>query len=108
MKWNDPKYGEGEPTAKLRPNEPYFFLRAQDALSIAALRAYAGELRQQALMLDAEHVHLWEDTDPSPATAALDAATSERLKRQARDVDAIVAHFEAWQANHPEAVKLPD
>jgi hypothetical protein len=95
VKWKDQKYGEGEPTAKLKPHEPYFFLRAQDALATEGLRGYAAALRHEARY-------------PAEGRESEKLVVSERLERQARDVDAIIAHFEAWQQNHPELVKLPD
>jgi hypothetical protein len=95
MKWNDPKYGEGDPRLGLRENEPYFFLRAQDLLSTEGLRGYAAALRYEARF-------------PTEGSEAVNSDVAVRLERQARDVDAILAHFEAWQKNHADVVKLPD
>ena len=88
-KWTDSKYGEGDPTLRLRTAEPFFFLRAQDKCAVAALIGYARALQ-----------------DASYGSA--DQAVADRLQQQARDVDAIIAHFESWQTNNPEATKLPD
>lgn len=40
------KYQNVNPLAKLRPHEPYFFLRAQDQLSPEAVSAYADLTRR--------------------------------------------------------------
>lgn len=87
----------GELVIRLRKGEPYFLLRAQDVCSIRTVKSYASELRHQIDRLSLIKRPL-SDVDE----------TCERLESLARDVDAMVDYFTAWQNNHPELVKLPD
>jgi hypothetical protein len=62
----------------VRPDEPVFIIRAQDAISIAAIVAYAAHARN---------------------VGARDVAM------EAQDV---ALQFQAWQFDNPEKVKVPD
>jgi hypothetical protein len=80
---------EGIEEIRLRPGEPVFVLRAQDALAPYAVSAYAQLLRAAAA-----------------GAYAHDGETASRLRLQAREVEQRAAAMIAWQAaNH---VKLPD
>ncbi len=72
------KYQNTNPLAKLKPGEPYFFLRAQDIHAPAAVRTYASIL-----------------------SANGDHAGS-------RECFAIVDAMIDWQKQNPDSTKKPD
>ena len=86
------KYQGKNPLEKLRPNEPYFFLRAQDKLSTDAVMGYANLLKEAS----------------ERAYCAGDERLSNDLLKQALGVLRVVGVFATWQSDHPGFVKLPD
>jgi hypothetical protein len=91
-KMKKPKYADENPLERLRPGEPYFFVRAQDLLSPSAVLAYAELLQQEA----------------EKANHRGDVALSDSLVDQSAQVAIFAREFMEWQKNHPEFVKLPD
>ena len=96
------KYADTNPVDRLRPQEPFFFVRAQDRFALSALAGYRDALVAEADRLTYDPVFVG---DPVQNTIA---ETRAHLRKQARDVEALMAYFEAFQANHPEWVKTPD
>lgn len=86
------KYEGSNPLAKLHLDEPYFFIRAQDALAVKAVLAYAN-------LLGAASVNHAEK---------IDFQTAKRLIHQELEVKSIAQAIEDWQALNPQLVKLPD
>ena len=86
-----PKYENENPLSKLHEEEPYFFIRAQDQLSVDAVRAYAELLEQRASDL-----------------SVTDAMRSRNLAHQAFEVGKFAEEFLRWQELNPALVKLPD
>jgi hypothetical protein len=86
------KYQGKNPLEKLRENEPYFFIRAQDKLSTAAVVFYADLLKKES----------------ERAYCAGDERLSNDLLKQALGVLKVVGVFASWQSDHPGFVKLPD
>lgn len=84
----DGKYGDNDPRLKLHPEEPYFFLRAQDALAPAAVEAYAGLLEV--------------------AARANRAGQAAMLHESSQRVMEFAQRMRGWQATHADLVKLPD
>jgi hypothetical protein len=87
-----PKYEGINPLERLHPDEPWFFIRAQDRLSPSAVVAYSELLQgeaEKAYMKD--DIRLWES-----------------LSDQATQVAGFARQFIDWQKEHPEFVKLPD
>jgi hypothetical protein len=76
------KYEAARPDA-LGPDEPFFFLRAQDALAPFAVQAYANLMHASGV-----------------------AAQDAQLVMQAGEVHRIAAQMLAWQARN--ATKMPD
>ena len=72
------KYENTNPLEKLHPGEPYFFLRAQDALAPKAVAEYAEILK--------------------------DNGDEEGF----RECLAFAAGMAAWQDANPDKVKMPD
>jgi len=72
------KYLNENPIEKLHPEEPYFFIRGQDKLSVESVQAYAGLLLKEGLI--AQYAEVYE----------------------------IVKAMERWQRVNPDKVKLPD
>ena len=64
---------------RLLPNEPVFIIRGKDAVAPAAIRAYAKE-------------------------SALRGASPEHVA----ECQQVAEEIEAWQANNPALVKVPD
>ena len=87
-----PKYAGQNPLTRLHPDEPYFFIRAQDRLSTAAVIEYSHLLRHESL------------------NASLRGAydLSDSLIKQADEVLAYAQKFKDWQRENPDKVKLPD
>jgi len=80
-------FGDTDLLGRLKPQEPFFFVRAQDRFALSALRGYQRALEQGV----EEHPEL-----------------AEHLSAQARSMAGLVAYFEAWQANHTDWLKVPD
>lgn len=72
------KYDNQNPLEKLHHGEPYFFIRAQDKLSVYAIRWYAENLQYHGDLAGRDEVRALADM------------------------------FAEWQAKHPNLVKLPD
>lgn len=79
--------------AKLHPTEPWFTLRAQDALAPYAVQSYATLLRAAGMGA--------RQTDPDHVTQAI-------MSGVANDVHLAAAEMLHWQIEHPDLVKLPD
>ena len=83
---SDERYGQvvREALGELHYDEPVFLLRGQDLLAPRAIRAYAEELRREALL------------------------RGGALRAMAEQVDARAESFLDWQKDHPERTKYPD
>ena len=87
-----PKYSGINPIERLHKGEPYFFIRAQDRLSTAAVIEYSHLLRHESL------------------NASLRGAydLSDSLNKQADEVLEFAQRFKDWQRNNSDLVKYPD
>lgn len=88
------KYEGKNPFDKLRPGEPYFFIRAQDKFSLDALIGY-----RDALRTEADSVATQNDQEFD--------AYKEKMK-QAISISIIIKAFMDWQEDNPALVKVPD
>jgi hypothetical protein len=86
------KYAGKNPMEKLHPGEPYFFIRAQDRLSLDALQHYASLLKMQSDLV---------------RNCGQDEKADELLK-QSLGVLNVANFFIDWQEDHRDLVKLPD
>lgn len=87
-----PKYADVNPLTKLHANEPYFFIRAQDRLSVDAVVHYSELLQREAEKAYKNgDVRLWES-----------------LSDQAAQVAGLAREFMDWQKENSDKVKLPD
>ena len=87
-----PKYEGINPLERLHPGEPYFFIRAQDRLSVAAVIEYSHLLRHESV-----NTSLRGDYD-----------LSDSLSKQADEVLEFAQKFKDWQENNSDLVKYPD
>ena len=87
-----PKYQDVNPLERLHPGEPYFFIRAQDKLSVKAVIEYSHLLRHES-----NKAHLRNEYD-----------LSDSLNQQADEVLAFAQKFDDWQKGNSDLVKLPD
>ena len=87
-----PKYADVNPLTKLNPGEPYFFIRAQDKLSVDAVIEYSHLLRRES----------------NRAILRNDYSLSDSLDKQAREVLTFAEKFVDWQTNNSDLVKYPD
>jgi len=87
-----PKYAVINPLERLHRGEPYFFIRGQDRLSVAAVIEYSHLLR-------------YESTN---ALLRGDENLSDSLKKQADEVLSYAQKFKEWQQANPDKVKIPD
>jgi hypothetical protein len=87
-----PKYAGINPLERLHKGEPWFFIRAQDKLSVAAVIEYSHLLRHESV-----NSSLRGDKD-----------LSDSLDKQADEVLAYAQKFKDWQRENPDKVKLPD
>ena len=87
-----PKYANENPLDRLNHGEPYFFIRAQDRLSVQAVIEYSQLLRYESVT-----AHANEDYD-----------LSDSLNKQADEVLEFAQKFKDWQKENPEKVKFPD
>jgi hypothetical protein len=87
-----PKYQDENPLERLHPNEPFFFVRAQDLLSFDTVAEYAHLLTKAAgqAMRDGKQ----------------DLAQS--LGEQAAQVSIYALEFLDWQKSNPDKVHYPD
>ncbi len=85
------KYDGVNPFDKLHPDEPWFFIRAQDDLSTYALCEYRDRLQRAAI-----------------AASSYDEEAAVRLLRQAIEINQILDNFYNWQKFNKDKVKLPD
>jgi hypothetical protein len=87
-----PKYEGVNPLERLHPNEPWFFIRAQDKLSTDAVVAYSHLLQRESnrAILRGEH------------------ELAQSLERDAAEVVSFAHRFMDWQEANPDKVKLPD
>jgi len=86
------KYNSKNPFDKLHDDEPWFFIRAQDKLSVDAVRHYAHLLKKES----------------EQAFRDGDEARSNELLKQSLGVLRVASTFNDWQSDHKELVKLPD
>jgi plasmid maintenance system antidote protein VapI len=92
------KYANENPLLRLHKGEPYFFIRAQDRLSVQAVRQYAVLLQQ---------LSEWVERDKNlTEEEAINLASS--LDEQADEVAHFAAQFSDWQKENPDKVKYPD
>jgi hypothetical protein len=87
-----PKYEGINPLDRLHPGEPYFFIRAQDKLSVEAVRHYS---------------HLLEE-ESRKALGRGEDELSYSLNRQAIEVINFAHKFLDWQEENEGLVKYPD
>ena len=87
-----PKYADVNPLDRLHPGEPYFFIRAQDRLSVEAVFAYS-----RLLQVEADKAH-----------ARGDDILAQSLMQQCADVANFAHRFLDWQEENRDKVKLPD
>ena len=87
-----PKYQGINPLERLHPNEPWFFVRGQDRLSVAAVIEYSHLLRHESV-----NASLRGDHD-----------LSDSLSKQADEVLEFSQRFKDWQRNNSDLVKYPD
>ena len=87
-----PKYQGINPLERLHPNEPWFFIRAQDRLSTAAVIEYSHLLRHESV-----NASLRGDHD-----------LSDSLSKQADEVLEFSQRFKDWQRSNSDLVKYPD
>jgi hypothetical protein len=86
-----PKYADINPLTKLHPGEPFFFIRAQDKLSVDIVMEYSRLLEKEGLKLSADN-----------------EVRSHDLMMQACQVASFAHRFLDWQEENPDKVKLPD
>ena len=87
-----PKYQDVNPLERLHPGEPYFFIRAQDKLSVDAVRHYSHLLAEESMK----------------ALGRGEDELAYSLNIQSNEVIGFAHKFLDWQEEHPEKVKLPD
>ena len=87
-----PKYQGINPLERLHPNEPWFFIRAQDKLSVAAVIEYSHLLRHESVN----------------SSLRGDNELSDSLSKQADEVLEFAQTFADWQRNNSDLVKYPD
>jgi hypothetical protein len=87
-----PKYKDENPLQRLNPGEPFFFIRAQDKLSVAAVGEYSHLLRREA----------------NKAIDRNDYDLSDSLNKQANEVLEYAQKFADWQRENNDLVKFPD
>ena len=87
-----PKYAGVNPLTRLHEGEPFFFIRAQDKLSVDAVIAYSHLLQAES---DRVAFHGQDDLALS-------------LANQAAEVVSFAHKFMDWQDANPDLVKYPD
>jgi hypothetical protein len=86
------KYQNVNPIQRVHPGEPWFFIRAQDKLSVDAVREYSYLLRREA----------------NRAAVRDEYDLSDSLSKQADEVMEYVENFVEWQKENSDLVKYPD
>jgi hypothetical protein len=86
------KYDGINPLERLQINEPWFFIRAQDKLSVDAVTEYSYLLRREA-----NRASVREEYD-----------LSDSLNKQADEVLEYAEKFKEWQRNNNDLVKFSD
>jgi hypothetical protein len=87
-----PKYQDENPLNRLHECEPYFFIRAQDKLSVDAVTEYSYLLRREA----------------NRAMVRNEYDLSDSLSEQADEVLEYAQNFAEWQRENNDLVKYPD
>jgi hypothetical protein len=87
-----PKYAGINPIERLHRGEPYFFIRGQDRLSVAAVIEYSHLLRHESVN----------------SSLRGDNELSDSLDKQADEVLSYAQKFKDWQRENPDKVKYPD
>lgn len=87
-----PKYADINPLSKLNPGEPWFFIRAQDKLSPAAVAGYSHLLKKEA----------------NKALIRKEFDLADSLYEQSDEVLKFAEKFIDWQQENPDLVKFPD
>jgi hypothetical protein len=87
-----PKYQGINPLERLQINEPWFFIRGQDLLSVDAVTEYSYLLRREA-----NRASVREEYD-----------LSDSLAKQADEVLEYAEKFKDWQRENNDLVKFPD
>jgi len=87
-----PEYQDLNPIKQLHPGEPFFFIRAQDKLSVDAVIAYGRILQREA----------------NKAALAEDKDLHATLSEQSAEVMMYAHKFMDWQEENSEKVKFPD
>ena len=87
-----PKYQGINPLQRLHEGEPYFFIRAQDKLSVLAVIEYSHLLRYEA----------------TNSSLRGDHDLSDSLSKQADEVLEFSQRFKDWQRDNSDLVKYPD
>ena len=86
------KYDGINPLESLNPEEPWFFIRAQDKLSVDAVIEYSHLLRREA----------------NKASMRNEYDLSDSLTKQAAEVLEFAQDFADWQKENNDLVKYPD
>lgn len=86
------KYQNVNPLTKVHEDEPWFFIRAQDKLSVEAVMAYSQLLNKAS----------------NRSIANGDIVTGEFLQQQVNEIIALAHKMLDWQEAHPDLVKYPD
>jgi hypothetical protein len=86
------KYDGINPLERLNPGEPWFFIRAQDRLSVDAVIEYSHLLRREA----------------NKASMRNEYDLSDSLSKQAAEVLEFAQNFADWQKENSDLVKYPD
>lgn len=87
-----PEYQNLNPIKQLHPGEPFFFIRAQDKLSVDAVINYSHLLSREA----------------NRALLAGDKELHDTLAEQSAEVVLYAHKFMDWQDANPDKIKFPD
>jgi hypothetical protein len=87
-----PKYAGQNPLDRLHEGEPFFFIRAQDKLSVAAVIEYSHLLRYESIIASSNEHY----------------ALSDSLNKQADEVLEFAQKFKEWQESNSDLLKYPD
>jgi hypothetical protein len=87
-----PRYEQVTQFMNLHPQEPWFYLRAQDKLSVEIVMEYSRLLERES----------WK------ARGEGDEVLARSLSDQSTQVAQAAHKFMDWQEENPDKVKLPD
>jgi len=87
-----PRYEQATQFMNLHPEEPWFYLRAQDKLSVEIVMEYSRLLERES----------WK------ARGLGDEILARSLSDQSTQVAQSAHKFMDWQEENPDKVKLPD